>query len=57
MKRTWTIESATSYAAANSMSNRGLKFCSAIDFLRSKNVPVAEYLTMPKTKSAKRKNK
>ena len=56
MKRMWTIATATAYAEANSTSNRGLKFCSAIDFLRSNKIPVSEYLTpthKPKTNRKK----
>lgn len=39
MKRIWTIESAKAYVVfAETLGKRGLKYCSAVDFLRKHGI-------------------
>lgn len=39
MKRIWTIESAKAYVA---LGKRGLKYCSAVDFLRKHGIQLGQ---------------
>ena len=52
--RTWTIESASAYVLSG---KRGLKYCSAVDFLRAHGQPVNTTPLSLTTKSKKRKCK
>lgn len=51
MKRTWTIESAKAYIA---MGKRGLKYCSALDFLRSHGASTEPAMVAPQKPKKKK---
>lgn len=50
--RTWTVESAMAYVLSG---KRGLKYCSAVDFLRTHGQPVNSTPVLANGKSKKRK--
>ena len=52
MKRTWTVESASAYVLSG---KRGLKYCSAVDYLRTHGQPVDTTPIPANIKAKKRK--